>query len=175
MSTGQDLVDVAKQAHDIYKTAKQLRKDLENEEEVSKIEIDKLKKLNTNMLNLMQNLPDHVDIVDSRSFIKANIETIDARIKQQKIPVNFSELAKLKAQRFSLENLDLKLALLGHLDVKSLIDQKANGEFDKLLDEVKDAQKEIGNKMKTAGYTKLAIKSAILAIDLGVLVASAMA
>ena len=166
MSTGQDLVDVAKQARDIYKTAKQLKKDLENEEEVSEIEIDKLKKLNNNMLNLVENLPDHVEIVDNRAFIKTNIETIEERIEQQKHPVNFNELAKLNAQKFSLENLDLKLALIGQLDIKTLIEQKAKGELDKLIDEVKDAQKAISNQMKAAGYTKLAIKSAILVIDL---------
>ncbi len=173
MSTGQDLVNVAQQAQGIYKTAKQLKKDLANEEEVSTAEIEKLKILNSNMLNLMQDLPDHSDISDSRAFIKTNIETIEERIKHQQQAVNFDELAKLQAQKFSCENLNLKLSLLDYLDVRNLVDQKAKIELDKLLEEVEDAQNAISNQMKVAGYTKVAIKSAILTIDLGVLVAKA--
>lgn len=169
MSTGQDLVNVAKDAQDIYKTAKQLKKDLAKEDKVAQGEIEKLKSFNKKMLDLVKDLPDQTNKADGIEFIELSIAALTDRIDDEE---DLGELANLKDQRADLNDLKLKVKLQGHLDVRNLIHQN---DLDRLLKAVRNAQRAVKSQVKVAGFTKLALKSGVLLIDVGVLVAKAAA
>lgn len=169
MSTGQDFVNVAKDAKEIYNTAKQLKKNLVQEDIVAQSEIEKLKIFNQQMLDLINDLPDQINKVDSIEFIELSIAALTERIEDEEDP---NELIKLKNQRADLNELKLKLVLIDILDIRQSINQN---ELDELLTAVREAQDAVKSQMKVAGYTKLALKSGVLLIDLGKLVAKAAA
>lgn len=167
MSTGQDLVNVAKDAKEIYNTAKQLKENLVTEEFVAESEIEKLKNFNQQMFDLVNDLPDQINQADSIEFIELSIAVLTERIEDED---DQNERANLKDQRADLNDQKLNIDLNGILDIRSSI---RRNDLDELLMAVREAQVAVESQMKVAGYTKLALKSGVLLIDLGKLVAKA--
>ena len=167
MSTGQDFVSVAKDAKEIYNTAKQLKKNLVKEEIVAQSEIEKLKNFNQQMFDLVNDLPDQINQTDSIEFIELSIAVLTERIEEED---DQNERANLKDQRADLNDQKLNIDLNGILDIRSSI---RRNDLDELLTAVREAQDAVKSQMKVAGYTKLALKSGVLLIDLGKLVAKA--
>lgn len=172
MSTGSDLVNVAKDARDVYRTAKQIGKDLDAEASVAKDEVDQLADYAAELTAVLADLPSDMSKQERRRFIAATRATVEERLKRQDVVLDFEERLKLNAQLFTLENQEVKLDLLDRFDVRSLLDPTA---LAKLQLEVKDAQRQIVKQIKARGYVRVATKLAILSIDLGVLVAKAAA
>jgi hypothetical protein len=170
MSVGEDLVGIAKDGKAVYDAAKKLKEDLDAETKVAKTEVDKLRNFAERIKKVAKHLPDEMTVAQRRAFIKATMATVNARIKEQQEVMDFEELAKLRAQLFTLENQLLKLELLATFDVQALVDP---GELDKLLKNIEEAQRQIKTQLKAQGAVRIGIKLAILAIDLGVLVAKA--
>lgn len=170
MSLGSDLVNVAREARELYKAAKKISKDLDDEASISEDDLNKLEAYGKEMAAVVKELPDDMSKEERRRFIAATKATIGERLKFQDTLMDFEERLKLNAQLFTLENQELKLDLLERFDVKRLIDK---GGLDKLRLGIEEAQKQIVKQVKARGYVRLATKFAMLAIDLGLLVAKA--
>ncbi len=170
MSVGEDLVTVAKDGKAVYDAAKKLKKDLKAEAKVAKGEVEKLRAFAAKIKKVAKDLPDAMTVAERRAFIKATMATVNARIKRQQAAMDFEELAKLRAQAFTLENQLLKLELLATFDVRALVDP---GELEKLISNIEEAQRQIKTQLKAQGAVRIGTRLAILAIDLGVLVAKA--
>lgn len=172
MSTGADLVAAAREAREVYQAGKQIVKDLDAEADVAKKDLNRLADFAKQLGAILDDLPTDMSKQERRRFIAATKATINERLKYQDTVLDFEERLKLNAQLFTLENQELKLDLLDRFDVRSLLDADA---LAKLLVEIDDAQRQIVKQIKARGYVRLAAKLAILAIDLGVLVAKAAA
>jgi hypothetical protein len=172
MSTGSDLVAAAKKAREVYQAGKQIVKDLDAEADIAKKDLDRLADFAKQLGAILDDLPTDMSKQDRRRFIAATKATINERLKYQDTVLDFEERLKLNAQLFTLENQELKLDLLDRFDVRSLLDADA---LAKLQVEIDDALRQIVKQIKARGYVRLAAKLAILAIDLGVLVAKAAA
>ncbi len=170
MSVGADLVTIAKDANDLYKTAKRISKELADEASIAKSDLNMLKSCADSLADVLSDLPTDMERNDRKRFISATKAIIQERLKHQGTVTDFEERLKLNAQLFTLENQELKLDLLDHFDVGDLLDETA---VEKLRLEVEDAQKQIRKQIKARGYVRLASKLAILVIDFGVLVAKA--
>jgi hypothetical protein len=172
MSTGSDLVAAARKAREVYQAGKQIVKDLDAEADVAKKDLDRLADFAKQLGAILDDLPTDMSKQDRRRFIAATKATINERLKYQDTVLDFEERLKLNAQLFTLENQELKLDLLDRFDVRSLLDADA---LAKLQVEIDDALRQIVKQVKARGFVRLAAKLAILAIDLGVLVAKAAA
>ena len=172
MSTGSDLVAAAKKAREVYQAGKQIVKDLDAEADIAKKDLDRLADFAKQLGAILDDLPTDMSKQERRRFIAATKATINERLKYQDTVLDFEERLKLNAQLFTLENQELKLDLLDRFDVRSLVDADA---LAKLQVEIDDALRQIVKQIKARGYVRLAAKLAILAIDLGVLVAKAAA
>jgi hypothetical protein len=170
MSVGGDLVTVAKDAREVYRAAKQIAKDLDTEANVAQKELNRLARYAEEFRAILDDLPTEMSKQERRRFIAATRATIEERLKHQDTILDFEERLKLNAQLFTLENQELKLDLLDHFDVRSLLDP---GALAKLQADVRDAQKQIVKQIKARGYARVAARLAILSVDLGVLVAKA--
>jgi hypothetical protein len=172
MSTGSDLVAAARKAREVYQAGKQIVKDLDAEADVAKKDLDRLADFAKQLGAILDDLPTDMSKQDRRRFIAATKATINERLKYQDTVLDFEERLKLNAQLFTLENQELKLDLLDRFDVRNLLDADA---LAKLQVEIDDALRQIVKQVKARGFVRLAAKLAILAIDLGVLVAKAAA
>jgi len=172
MSVGKDLVTVAKDGKAVYDAAKRLQKDLKGEAKVTKKEIDMLRAFAAKIKRVAKDLPDAMTVTERRAYINATMATVRARLKKQQEVTDFEEEFKLRAQLFTLENQLLKLELLATFDVRALVDP---GELGKIVSNIEEAQRQITTQLKAQGATRIGIRLAILAIDLGVLVAKAAA
>jgi hypothetical protein len=171
MGIGNDLVTVIKDGRDVYRAAKKIKKDLDDEAKVAKAHLDAIVGYADRLEEIVDDLPDDLTKAQRRQVIASTRALIEERQKHQDAVMDFEERLKLQAQLFTLENQALKLDLLDQFNVRELLENTAPRR--KLLTEVRAVQEEIKKQIKAAGAVRVGSKLAILAIDLGVLVAKA--
>lgn len=168
MSVGEDLVTVATDAREVYRAAKQIGKDLEDEDEIAQKDAKAFLDYAERLRAIVKDLPSDMSKAERRQFVSATKATIQERLKHQDAALDFEERLRLNAQLFTLENQELKVDLLDRFDVRHLVDAEA---LEKLRLDLEDARKQIRKRLKARGYVRVAIRLAILAVDLGVLIA----
>jgi hypothetical protein len=168
--TGDDLIQVAKDAREVYRAAKQISEDLKAEEKVAAADMKTLRQTYDRLEEILEDLPTEMTRAERRRYIAATKALIEERLKRQDVANDFEERLKLNAQLFTLENQAIKLDLMDQFDVRALV---KGAPLDKLINEVAAAQEQIRRQLTARGYARVGAKAAILAIDLGVLVAKA--
>ena len=168
--TGDDLIQVAKDAREVYRAVKQISKDREAEDRVAAADLNTLRETYARLAEILDELPTEMTRAQRRRYIAATMAVIEERLKHQDLANDFEERLKLNAQLFTLENQAIKLDLLDQFDVRALV---KGAPLDKLINDVADAQVQIRRQLTVRGYARVGAKLAILAIDLGVLVAKA--
>ena len=168
--TGDDLIQVAKDAREVYRAAKQIAQDLEDEKKVAAEDLKSLRGAYARMEEILEDLPTEMTRAERRRYIAATKAVIEERLKHQDVADDFEERLKLNAQLFTLENQAIKLDLLDQFDVRALVKGLP---LNKLIHDVSDAQEQIGRQLTARGYARVGARLAILTIDLGMLVAKA--
>jgi hypothetical protein len=168
--TSDDLIKVAKDAREVYRTAKQIAKDLEAEAKVAAEDLKALRETYARLGEILDDLPTEMTRVERRRYIAVTKAVIEERLKHQDVANDFEERLKLNAQLFTLESQAIKLELLDQFDVRELVQ---GAPLEKLVQDVADAQVQIRRQLKARGYARVGAKLAILVIDLGLLVAKA--
>jgi hypothetical protein len=168
--TGDDLIQVAKDAREVYRAAKQIAQDLEDEKKVAAEDLKSLRSAYARMEEILEDLPTEMTRAERRRYIAATKAVIEERLKHQDVADDFEERLKLNAQLFTLENQAIKLDLLDQFDVRALV---KGVPLNKLIHDVSDAQEQIRRQLTARGYARVGARLAILTIDLGMLVAKA--
>ena len=70
MSTAKDLIAVAKDARAVYKTAKDLAKQLDAQDEIAAAEITRLKELHKQLAAVAKSLPSKMSMTERRALIR---------------------------------------------------------------------------------------------------------
>lgn len=168
--TADDLIGVAKDAREVYRAAKGLAEDLDAEQKVGADDMKRLRDAYGRMEEILEDLPSAATRSERRRYVTAVRQLIEERLKRQDVANDFEERLKLNAQLLTLENQAIKLDLLDQFDVQALVKGLP---LEKLILEVTEAQTQIRRQLTARGYARIGAKLAILAIDLGLLVAKA--
>src|SRR5262249_42691410 len=98
--TGDDLIQVAKDAREVYRAAKKMAEDLEEEEKVAAEDMKSLRDAYARMEEILEDLPTEMTRVERRRYIAATRAVIEERLKRQDVASDFEERVKLNAQLF---------------------------------------------------------------------------
>ena len=174
MSLGKDLVNVGKDAREVYRAAKKLKKDVDAEGDIAQQEIDaltdKIKALTSSLAETVQSPPNGMTGREYKAFLKESVGIVGDRIKNQRQTLEYEELMKLYSQKITLEN-SMRTIILSELyDIRGVL--PADWTQD-LVEDVKAAHKEVKKRLKARGYARIGIRSAIFVVDLAVALAKA--
>lgn len=176
MSTAKDLATVGKDAKAVYEAAKQIKKDLKAEKKVAARDLASLKRkveaLQKGVAAILIEPPTDMTGREFRDFLKENEAILGARIRNQTGEFDDEERMKLTLQKLAVRNKRRKLVLAQHYDMTGLFPEDW---VEDVTDQLKEAQRQIKRQLTARGLANVAIKSAILFVDLGVLAAKAMA
>lgn len=166
------ITQVLKDAKDVYDAAKQLEKDKKGEAKTARKEIASLEKLASDLLEATTALPSSSTVEERGALVDAAIALVQSRAQSLAYPEDIEEIAKLKAQEATLQSQKSKLLLLAVFAPSELVSAES---LARLRERVEDVQEQIGKAIRARGYVRIATRTAILAIDLALLVAKAAA
>lgn len=175
MSTGKDLVTVGKDAHAVYKAAKQIKKDLKAERKIAARDLADLKKkveaLQKGVEAIVIDPPGDMTGREFKAFLKESENVADALARDRSGEFDDEELLKFFAQALALRNKRRKLALAQHYDMTGLF---TDDWVERITGQLKEAQRQIRLQLKARSLATLGIKSGILLVDVGAFAVKAM-
>lgn len=172
MSTGNDVVEVVKSAHEVYKAAKQGAKDVDSSKNATASDVKSLKAHHKKLRDLLDGLPNRMTRAEMARAFKAAKELAEARLAEQDPIDDLEEIQRLRSQIFVLELAEAKIALQNAFDVSALVSQKL---LQSLVSDVEVVGEEIATQLRVKAFYRISIKAAIFTLNLAVLIAKAVA